>query len=80
MSFKALQTIHKLHKKRVSLLHRTATTPYRCFDQDLTEFGGSWSCRTYPLQSYNFFFFWQRNSLFLSNSCIDSVVNIAKQV
>lgn len=36
------------HKKRVSLLHRTATTRYRCFDQDLAGFPGSWSCRTYP--------------------------------
>ena len=35
-------------KKRASDLHRTATTRYRCFDQDLAEFSGSWSCRTYP--------------------------------
>ena len=26
------------HKKRVSYLHRAATTHYRCFDQDLAEF------------------------------------------
>lgn len=47
----------KGYEKRVSLLHRTATTRYRCFDQDLTEFPGSWSYRTYPLQRYNFFFY-----------------------
>lgn len=46
---------HLKAQKRVSYLHRTATTRYRCFDQDLAEFSGSWSCRTYPLQSYNFF-------------------------
>ena len=42
-------------QKRVSLLHRTATTRYRCSDQGLAEFPGSWSCRTYPRQSYYFF-------------------------
>ena len=30
------------------MLHRTATTSYPCFGQDLGEFRGSWSCRTYP--------------------------------
>ena len=44
------------HKKRVSLLHRTATTRYRCFDQDLTEFPGSWSYRTYPTAKVQLFF------------------------
>ena len=44
------------HKKRASLLHRTATTWYRCFDQDLTEFPGSWSCRTYPTAKVQLFF------------------------
>ncbi len=42
-------------QKKVSDLHRTATTCYRCFDQDLAEFTGSWSCRTYPMQRYDFF-------------------------
>ena len=44
------------HEKRASLLHRTATTWYRCFDQDLTEFPGSWSCRTYPCAKVQLFF------------------------
>ena len=44
------------HKKRASDLHRTATTRYRCFDQDLTEFSGSWSCRTYPSTKVRIFF------------------------
>ena len=35
-------------KKRVSYLHRTATTFYPCCGQALGEFKGSWSCRTYP--------------------------------
>ena len=37
-------------KKRVSGLHRTATTSYPCFGQDLGEFRGSWSYRTYPIE------------------------------
>ncbi|MDE5785796.1 MAG: hypothetical protein K2H98_04610, partial [Duncaniella sp.] len=29
---------------------------YRCFDQDLAEFSGSWSCRTYPTTKLQQFF------------------------
>ena len=43
------------HKKRVSNLYRTATTRYRCFDQDLAEFPGSWSYRTYPSAKFRLF-------------------------
>ena len=43
-------------QKRVSLLHRTATTRYPCFGQDLGEFSGSWSCRTYPAAKVRHFF------------------------
>ena len=35
-------------KKRESLVHRTATTSYPCYGQVLGEFGGSWSCTTFP--------------------------------
>ncbi len=36
------------HKKRVSLIYRTATTTYPCCGQALGEFSGSWSYTTYP--------------------------------
>lgn len=54
------------YKKRASLLHRTATTRYRCFDQDLTEFSGSWSCRTYPTAKVQLFFISHNIHIFLS--------------
>lgn len=53
------------NKKRVSLLHRTATTPYPCFGQDLGEFGGSWSCRTYPTAKLRLFS--ESTKIFLTN-------------
>lgn len=43
------------NKKRVSLLHRTATTPYPCFGQDLGDFGGAGRVGLTRLQSYDFF-------------------------
>ncbi len=43
-----MEQVTTWHKKGASELHRTATTSYPCFDQDLGEFRGSWSCRTYP--------------------------------
>ena len=43
------------HKKRVSLLHRAATTNYPCCDQALGEFIGSWPCRTYPTTKIHLF-------------------------
>ena len=36
------------YEKRESLAHRTATTSYPCYGQVLGEFGGSWSCTTFP--------------------------------
>ena len=36
------------YEKRESLVHRTATTSYPCYGQVLGEFGGSWSCTTFP--------------------------------
>lgn len=46
----------KRHKKKGKLPTSHRSAPYRCFDQDLAEFGACWSCRTYPPQSYIFFF------------------------
>ena len=43
----------KIKKGKLSTSHRSA--PYRCFDQDLAEFGACWSCRTYPAQRYEIF-------------------------
>ncbi len=48
----ALQTPR--HKKRVSLIHRTATTSCPCCLPALGKFKGSWSCMTYPSQRYTF--------------------------
>ena len=36
------------HKKRVSLIYRTATTAYPCYLPVLGEFCRSWSYMTYP--------------------------------
>ncbi len=39
------------NEKRESDLHRTATTSYPCCIPALGEFRGSWSCKTFPMQS-----------------------------
>jgi len=43
-----LKTGMVIKQKRVSNLHRTATTSYPCFLPNLGEFTGSWSYKTYP--------------------------------
>ena len=47
--------VEKIAQKKVSYLHRTATTIYPCFIPNLGEFDRSWSYKTYPLQNYCFF-------------------------
>ncbi len=42
-----------LHKKRVSLLYRAATTKYPCFDQDLGDSSGASRIGLTQLQRYN---------------------------
>ncbi len=46
-------------KGKLSTSHRSA--PYRCFDQDLAEFGACWSCRTYPTTKVRIFLIIQRS-------------------
>ena len=41
----------KRNKKRESDLYRTATTSYPCYIPVLGELGGSWSYKTFPMQS-----------------------------
>ena len=45
------------YEKRESLVHRTATTSYPCYGQVLGEFGGSWSCTTFPTANIVIFYF-----------------------
>lgn len=47
------QTIYKRETKRASYLHRTATTDYPCFRQDLGDSSGAGRVRLARLQYYN---------------------------
>ena len=44
-----------MHKKRVSLLHRAATTCYPCFGQDLGDLQGAGRIGLTRVQRYAFF-------------------------
>ncbi len=51
-----------IKQKRVSLLHRTATTPYPCFGQDLGDSGGAGRVGLTRLQRYDLFRYWQAST------------------
>ena len=51
-----MRSRRNINEKRESLIHRTATTSYPCCGQALGEFGGSWSCMTFPTANVLIFF------------------------